>query len=442
MGGLPRRATFIKQEISDGVPTLILDSGNLFTKKVLSEPALENAVRKGELILRAMETMGYKAAAVGEMDLYLGRENLDRLAGSTSVKFLSANLKSANGRPVYSPYTITTVGKIKVGIFGLTSRDVDVKMMEQRFPGVWVDDPITTASALLPKLRKKTDLIVALTHIGVGKDKELARSVKGIDVIVGGKSRTWLKNPLQVRSTLITSGYFQGRAMGRLFLSFRGKHAGWTDGNRIDFLEEQLQVLEKGGDVLPGVPGDREGLTGELDKARSMTRIDGDMITLTERFGDDRQIASFIRDYRKELKKQAQARAVESVTSDTPDRYLGTKACVDCHRTRSAFWAGTAHARALSALVPKGAEADHDCLPCHVTGYLKPTGYTPAAPRPDLVNVQCEACHGKGSLHVSSPDIYGLIKMPPASICLGCHIADHDDDFDYIRDRRLVCEDL
>ncbi len=442
MGGLPRRATFIKQETSEGVPTLILDSGNLFTEKALSGPTLENAVIKGELILRSMEIMGYKAAAVGEMDLYLGRENLDRLAGSTSVKFLSANLKSANGRPVYSPYTVTKVGKTKVGIFGLTSRDVDKKMMEQRFPGVWVDDPVTTASVLLPKLRKKADLIVALTHIGVGKDKELARSVKGIDVIVGGKSRTWLKNPLQVGSTLITSGYFQGRAMGRLYLSFRDKHAGWADGNRIDFLEEQLQVLENGGDVLPGAPKDREGLTRELDKARSLTRIDGDMIALTERFGDDRRIASFIRDYRKKLKKQDQARAAESVTSYTPNRYLGTKACVDCHHGRFGFWATTAHARAISSLVPKDAEADPDCLPCHVTGYLKPTGYTLAAPRPDLVNVQCEACHGKGSLHASFPDIYGLIKIPPASICQGCHIADHDDDFDYIRDRSLVCEEL
>ncbi len=441
MGGLPRRATFIKQETHDGSRALIVDSGNLFTQKVLSGTALNTAVKKGEMILRSMEAMGYQAAAVGEMDLYIGRENLDHLEEYTSVRLLSANLKSTNGKPVYTPYIIVKLGKMRIGVFGLTSRSVDVNLMEERFPNAWVDDPITVSSAIVNKLRKKSDLIVALTHIGFGNDRELAKKVDGIDIIVGGKSRTWMKNPVKVGNTLIVAGYFQGRAMGRLMLGFSGEHRGWSDGAKLDFLREQIQVSAKGGKTQPGVPSDQEALDKSLQKAASLTRYDGTMISLTSRFGDDRRIASMVRKYRKELKNTGKDAQLLEDAGDVRDRYTGAAPCKDCHLGRFEFWSGTAHAFALSTLKPRDADADPDCLPCHVTGYLRSTGYSQDSPRGDLVNVQCEACHGRGGLHISSPEQYRLIRVPAASVCRGCHIPDHDDDFDYFRDRSLVCEE-
>ena len=178
-----------------------------------------------------------------------------------------------------------------------------------------------------------------------------------------------------------------------------------------------------------------------LRKTESHTRYDGTMISLTSRFGDDRQIASMVRDYRRELKKTGKASPAREDAGDIRDRYTGVGSCKDCHQGRFAFWSGTSHASALSTLKPRDADADPDCLPCHVTGYLKATGYSLKSPRGDLVNVQCEACHGRGGLHVSSPDLYRLIRVPAASVCRGCHIPDHDDDFDYLRDRSLVCEE-
>ena len=46
---------------------------------------------------------------------------------------------------------------------------------------------ISTATAAVEKLKEQgADLIVALTHIYVADDRELAGSVKGIDLILGG----------------------------------------------------------------------------------------------------------------------------------------------------------------------------------------------------------------------------------------------------------------
>ena len=148
----------------------MLDSGNIFAEKPLSNAALEPALKKAELILRAMEMMDYRAAAVGELDLYLGEKNLKRLVASTSIRFLSANIKNSAGKPVFDPWAVFDVGGTRIGVFGLTSRQVNVDLMERRVPGIWVDDPIRIASRIVPELERKSDLVIALTNIGFPKE--------------------------------------------------------------------------------------------------------------------------------------------------------------------------------------------------------------------------------------------------------------------------------
>lgn len=78
-----------------------------------------------------------------------------------------------------------------------------------------------------------------------------------------------------------------------------------------------------------------------------------------------------------------------SVNSD----YIGAQNCRNCHKKAYEIWIRSSHARAQDHL-PRGKKDALECLFCHATdAYRNLTRYT-------QVNVQCEACHGPGALHM------------------------------------------
>ena len=80
--------------------------------------------------------------------------------------------------------------------------------------------------------------------------------------------------------------------------------------------------------------------------------------------------------------------------------YIGASTCAQCHKEQYDKWAKTKHAEAMIDLILSGDNHNIRCLRCHTTG-LKPNLSQPGQ-FTYLENIQCEACHGPGSLHVVS----------------------------------------
>ena len=78
--------------------------------------------------------------------------------------------------------------------------------------------------------------------------------------------------------------------------------------------------------------------------------------------------------------------------------YVGAKKCKKCHIKQYKTWDSTKHAKAFSMLSEKYQKND-ECLLCHTTGFGK-GGFTAVGKTDDLLNVQCEQCHGAGSDHL------------------------------------------
>jgi hypothetical protein len=98
---------------------------------------------------------------------------------------------------------------------------------------------------------------------------------------------------------------------------------------------------------------------------------------------------------------------------------IGAARCGTCHPKIYASWRTTAHARSLESLTDAQRE-DPTCRACHT---LEPGSADPA-----LQGVQCESCHGAGSLYspehvMRDPRLARLLGLADvdASTCRACH---------------------
>ena len=145
--------------------------------------------------------------------------------------------------------------------------------------------------------------------------------------------------------------------------------------------------------------------------------------------------------------------SLPSVAEEQPlqAEFIGIENCMLCHMPHFESWSETKMSKTFELLKPgtrveakksAGLDPDHDystdpnCLRCHVTGLGRPGGFISLEETPDMLGVQCEMCHGPGSIYtemmMKRPGTYekqdyktlGGLTMPSAenNVCTQmCH---------------------
>ena len=171
-----------------------------------------------------MNAVGYDAMAIGnhEPDFSTG-ELRDWISGAKFPVLAGKLTDRASGKLFTQPYLLRTVGGVKVGHprFGVSQHSAHDG--ERRMSRNWTSAPAADAArSYLPEMKREgAQIIVALTHLGLGADRKLAEAVPGIDVIVGGHSHNRMNDALQVGSTLIVQAGAHGSDVGRLDLTIK-----------------------------------------------------------------------------------------------------------------------------------------------------------------------------------------------------------------------------
>jgi hypothetical protein len=352
---------------------------------------------RSPLIVKSLNLMGYDAANVGWQDLLLPPDILTAAAADSSFPFLSTNLRTAEtGEAAFPPYQIKEFEGFKVGIFGLVSNKMPAGIHRGMVRHT-VLDPLAAARQAVEKLRESCQLVIALTSQGLEDDVLLARSVPGIDLILGGLSHRVL---------------YQARIEGDSIIVQTG-----TKGMRIGHLDLEFDPAREG----RWTPRKSAG----KDSARVFS---WKPVSLSKTIKDHPGIVTLLEEYRVLLREKQVAVKMSSPTRGEPSAYVGAAVCRKCHTVEAAMWHQTPHAKAFATLVAKRQDANPDCLICHVTAFRKKGGYIPGRRVPDLRGVQCEACHGAGRQHGKPGRIE--LKVPEA-VCRGCHNKDNSPSFQY-----------
>lgn len=230
VGGLPARATLVRRVREENENVLVLDAGDFNTGRA------ESTFFKARPDLEEYNAIGYDALTLGNHEFDNPRETLEEQMALARFPFLSANIKTRDGRYLAEPYVIKEFTGFKVAIFGLTTKDTERIGNPEHIKDLLFQDEITVAKKLVPKLRRKADLVIALVHLGIydspGRgSKRLASQVAGIDLIVDGHSHTRLDAPISVKhgasdwTTPIVQAWQWGLVVGRVDLRFGGGRA-------------------------------------------------------------------------------------------------------------------------------------------------------------------------------------------------------------------------
>ncbi len=222
-GGFARRASLIARLRSGPKsPVIVVDAGGFFAGGIYDENtrgAKIDRIRTA-LATKAMAAMNYDAIAIGDDELGLGEDFLRELISSKALPLVSANLlDSKTGKPVAKPWIIVDRGGLKAGLFGLTTTEAQIAINRGGY-GLRVAPPGPAAAKAVAQLRKAgIDLIVALSHLGESESEALARSVKGIDILINGHRKRSNAPSFMAGRTTILQFDFEARQLGVCALS-------------------------------------------------------------------------------------------------------------------------------------------------------------------------------------------------------------------------------
>lgn len=154
------------------------------------------------------------------------------------------------------PFLMREFDGVKVGLFGVLTPDT-VKVSKPSADVLFLMPCEAARPAVAEMRRRGAHVIVALTHLTMREDKELARCVGDIDLILGGHEHTVLQS-LAGRTPILKMGS-DARNLGRidLFISTAGKL------ESIDW--ELIPVTDKIADAP-----DVARIVGEYDKQLSV----------------------------------------------------------------------------------------------------------------------------------------------------------------------------
>ena len=224
IGGLARSEEVVRDVRKNYDGSLLLSAGDDLGN---DESGMYFRLFRGVPERSAMSAMGFDAGTIGNHDFDEGPAAFAEALGVTSFPIVSANIRFDNTsvQDKVQPYIIRDVAGARIGIFGLSYPDTEEYATDLQ--GITIDEDVSTiATDMVKELRdQKVDLVIALTHLGKKKDRDLAESVSGIDLIIGGHDHIYYWDTATSPSgkkTIMTDGGVYGDSVSVLSFRYNG----------------------------------------------------------------------------------------------------------------------------------------------------------------------------------------------------------------------------
>ncbi len=247
MGGLSRKYSYVKSLNNNNINPIILDAGDaLFARPQYPSENLPSEKYKAKLFLHLSGKIGCDALNIGEYDLAVGYKYLKSLEKSSTIPFISANLREkSTGNLAFKPYVVIERSKVKIGIIGVTDH---IPYNERE---LIKEDYLTVGRKMISMLNKEVDIVIILVNGNMTNKDVMLESFKDADYLFLSRSisNTRVTAPQKEGYPIFYTFGINGKYLAEIKTTINEKGKPISDvtstETQLSNIERQLNILKK-----------------------------------------------------------------------------------------------------------------------------------------------------------------------------------------------------
>ena len=200
LGGIIERAAFVDsiRSVYPAEKVLMLHAGDF------NQGSSYYSELGGSLEPKIVNAMGYDCITLGNHELDEGIESLAQRLSVIECPVVCANCKFPDILQQYvSPTAVIERGGMRIGIIGMES-DIATMVAAPTAQRIRQLDNVETINKWTEHLRKedKCNFVILLSHLGYDVDQEVVPQTKGLDLIIGGHTHTFVDDIIYVKDAM------------------------------------------------------------------------------------------------------------------------------------------------------------------------------------------------------------------------------------------------
>ena len=221
IGGISRLSGYVRKVRREEENVIYAVAGDMFRGSIIDSEYL------GLSTIELMNILKPDVTTVGNHEVDYGIAHLLFLEKCARFPIINANLYvTISNTRLFKPYLNIETGGLRILFIGILTEEVLAAARTERVIGTYIDieEAARQVSIICDNYRASdTDLTVLLTHIGIEKDRELAKLLDqgcGVDLIIGGHSHTFMDNMEVVNNISIAQAGWGTGLIGRFDLEY------------------------------------------------------------------------------------------------------------------------------------------------------------------------------------------------------------------------------
>lgn len=227
-GGMAFVSAMAEKFRNENPNTLLFDAGDMFQ----GTPYFNYF--KGEPILKLMSAAGYDAGTIGNHEFDNGLEGILEGLPHAKFPFICSNYDFSDTilKGKFRRWKTFRRDGLKIGVYAL-GIELNGLVAEKNYGNTKYLNPLEVAMEMESFLKngKKCDLIICLSHLGLRYREErvsdilLAEKTIATDLIIGGHTHSYLKEPLVIKNAaqkdvIVNQASWGGQVIGKIDFIF------------------------------------------------------------------------------------------------------------------------------------------------------------------------------------------------------------------------------